>query len=258
VRGLNKIISTRATTVLNSTNNINKTTSIPTELVNNSTDNNNINENIHNSGGNNNVNGVGNVIQNGENSKENSPSRQLRKRIIPKPKKHRLNTTVYKIFEDKIHQGYICKFDPEDGFYKIKYQDGDIEEGTEEEISRLLEKPNHTACKQALSATIFERAHVYCRTEERMPIPSKFSNGYGKAVAILEYQGGNDAFIPDQQEYKYRSNAVTNEETGKSMEYRDLLKDPKYRDTGSCTAANEHGRLFNGMCEENSGIMRSL
>jgi hypothetical protein len=88
---------------------------------------------------NNNINGVGNVIQYGENSEENNPSRkQLRKRIIPKTQKVKLNTTVYKIFEDKIHQGYICEFDPKDGFYKIKYQDGDIEEGTEEEISQLL------------------------------------------------------------------------------------------------------------------------
>jgi hypothetical protein len=104
-----------------------------------------------------------------------------------------LNTTVYKIFEDKIHTGYICEFDPKDGFYTIKYQDGDIEEGTEDKISRLLKKPNQTAWKQALSATIFERAHAqYCKTEERMPIRSHFSNGYGKAVAILEYQGIND------------------------------------------------------------------
>jgi hypothetical protein len=150
-------------------------------------DNNNINNNI-----------------NEENSEGTTPiRRQLRKRIIPKIQKLKLNTTVYKIFEDKIHQGYICEFDPKDGFYKIKYQDGDIEEGTEEEINRLLKKPNQTAWKQALSATIIERAHAqYCKTEERMPIRSHFSNGYGKAVAILEYQGINDSFVPDQQEYK--------------------------------------------------------
>jgi hypothetical protein len=138
-----------------------------------------------------------------ENSEENSPRRRLRKKIIPKPQKLKLNRTVYKIFEDKIHTGYICEFDPRDGFYKIKYQDRDIEEGTEEEISRLLKKPNQTAWKQALSVTIFERAHAqYCKTEERMPIRSHFSNGYGKAVAILEYQGINDSFVPTQQDYK--------------------------------------------------------
>jgi hypothetical protein len=132
VRGLDKIISTRATSILNSTNNIKKATSIPTKLVNS---NNNINDN-------NNINGVDNVTPGEENSGENSPRRRLRQRIIRKTQKLKLNTTVYKIFEDKIHQGYICEFDPKDGFYKIKYQDGDIKEGTKEEISCLLKKPN--------------------------------------------------------------------------------------------------------------------
>jgi hypothetical protein len=253
VRGLNKIISTRATTILNSTNNINKTTSIPNKLVNNSNNNNNnINDN-------NNIGGADNVKASGENSEENNPSRrQLRKRIIPKTQKLKLNTTVYKIFEDKIHQDYICKFDPKDGFYNIKYQDGDIEEGTEEEISRLLKKPNQIAWKQALSATIFERAHAqYCKTKERMPIPSNFSNGFEKAVAILEYQGGKtDAVIPDEQEYKYRGSAVIDDETGKSMEYRDFLKDRKRRDTWSRAAANEHGRLFDGVGKNTDGTQR--
>jgi hypothetical protein len=54
LRGLNKIISMRANPTLNTTNNIKKTTSIPTKLVNN---NNNINDNNNN----NNINGVDNV-----------------------------------------------------------------------------------------------------------------------------------------------------------------------------------------------------
>jgi hypothetical protein len=85
----------------------------------------------------------------------------------------------------------------------------------------------------------------------------KFSNGYGKAVAILDYQGGNaDAFIPDKQEYKYRACAVIDEETGKSMEYRDLLKDPKHRETWSRAAADEFGRLFNGVGKNTDGTQR--
>jgi hypothetical protein len=111
----------------------NSTTSIPTKLVNN-----------------NNINDINNSNSNGENSEENSRKRRLRKRIIAKAQKLKLNTTVFKIFEDKIHTGYICEFDSKDGFYNIKYQDGDIEKGTEEEISRLLKKPNQTAWKQAL------------------------------------------------------------------------------------------------------------
>jgi hypothetical protein len=80
-----------------------------------------------------------------------------------------------------------------------------------------------------------------------MPIRSHFSNGYGKVVAILEYQGINNSFIQDQQDYKCRACAVINEETGKSMEYRDLLKDPKHRETRSRAAANEFGRLYIGL-----------
>jgi hypothetical protein len=114
---------------------------------------------------------------------------------------------------------------------------------------------------RALSATRFERIHVqYCNTESKMPVASKFSNGYGKAVAILDYQGGReDAFIPDKQEYKYRVNAVTDEESGKLMEYRDLLlKDPKHCEDWSRAAANECGRLFNGVGKNADGTRRII
>jgi hypothetical protein len=133
VRGLNEIFSMREPSILNSTYNIKKVTSIPTKLVNN----NNINDNNdnNNNNNNNNINGDNNVTPGGKNSEENNKEtnpnrRQLRKRMIPKIQKLKLNTTVYKIFEDNIHTGYIYEFDPKDSFYKIKYQDGDIEEGT--------------------------------------------------------------------------------------------------------------------------------
>jgi hypothetical protein len=157
-----------------------------------------------------------------------------------------MNTTVYRIFCDDggLHQGYICGFDTKEGYYKIKYQDGDIEEATEDEIDRMLRKPNKTSMARSLSATRDERIHEqYCKTISRMPIVSKFSNVFGKAVAFLDYMGGKeDAFIPDKQEYKYRADAVINDETGKLMEYKDLLKDPKYREDWSRAAANEFGR----------------
>jgi hypothetical protein len=93
VRGLNEMFSMHEPAILNS---IKKTTSIPTKLVNN----NNINDNNNN---NNNINGVDTGTPGEENSEENSPRRRLRKRIIPKTQKLKLNTTVYKIFEDEIH-----------------------------------------------------------------------------------------------------------------------------------------------------------
>jgi hypothetical protein len=69
-----------------------------------------------------------------------------------------MNTTVYRIFCDDgaLHQGYICGFDTKEGYYKIKYQDGDIEEATEEEIDRMLKKPNKTSMARALSTTRFD------------------------------------------------------------------------------------------------------
>jgi hypothetical protein len=68
--------------------------------------------------------------------------------------------------------------------------------------------------------------------------------------------GKEDAFIPDKQEYKYRADAVINEETGKSMEYKDLLKDRKYREDWSSAATNEFGRLFNGVGKNKDGTQR--
>jgi hypothetical protein len=193
--------------------------------------------------------------------KENSPQRrQLRTRTTKKKQDHKLNTAVYRIFCDDgaHHQGYICGFDTKEGYYKTKYHDGDIEEATEEEVYRMLKKPNKTAMARALSATRFDPIHEqYCKTISRMPIASKFSNGFGKAVAILDYMGGKgDAFIPDKQEYKYRANAVIDKDTGKSMEYRDLLKDPKHREDWSRAAANEFGRLFNGVGKNKDGTQQ--
>jgi hypothetical protein len=76
---------------------------------------------------------------------ENSPQnalirRKLRTRTTQKKQAHKMNTTVYRIFCDNggIHQGYICDFDTKEGYYKIKYQDGDIEEATEDEVERML------------------------------------------------------------------------------------------------------------------------
>jgi hypothetical protein len=40
------------------------------------------------------------------------------------------------------------------------------------------------------------------------------------------------------------------------MEYRDLLKDPKHGETWSRAAANEHGRLFNGVGKNADGTQR--
>jgi hypothetical protein len=93
-----------------------------------------------------------------ENSPQTAPIRRtLRTRAKQFKQAHKMNTPVCRIFCDdgELHQGYICGFDTKEGYYKVKYQDGDIEETTEEEIDRMLRRPNKTAMARALSATRF-------------------------------------------------------------------------------------------------------
>ena len=59
------------------------------------------------------------------------------------------------------------------------------------------------------------------------------------AVIEMNEQGWNG----NLQHYKY-CNAVIDEETGKMMELRDLLKHPKYQETWTRACSNEFGRLF--------------
>ena len=45
-----------------------------------------------------------------------------------------------------------------------------------------------------------------------MPVSSNFSNGYGKAIAFLDYIGGKeDTFILDRQAHKY-ANVIGSED----------------------------------------------
>jgi hypothetical protein len=91
---------------------------------------------------------------------ENSPhapiGRKLRTRAKQFKQAHKMNTAIYRIFCDDgtLHQGYICGFDTKEGYYKIKYRDGNIEEATEEEVDRMIKKPNKTSMARALSCPV--------------------------------------------------------------------------------------------------------
>jgi hypothetical protein len=117
-RGARVLTSTVSLDSFNSPNNINNNT-----ITNNSSPN-----NID-----------GGTITNLE-DKNITPTRRLRTRATEKKQTHKLNTTVYKIFCDDggLHQGYICGFDAKEGYYKIKYQDGNIDKATKEEVYRTL------------------------------------------------------------------------------------------------------------------------
>ena len=49
--------------------------------------------------------------------------------------------------------------------------------------------------------------------------------------------------LPDE----YFANAIIDEETGKLLEYRDLVKMEKYQDTWTTSLANDLGRLAQGI-----------
>jgi hypothetical protein len=160
-RGTRGLSSTVSLDSFNSTNNNKKGTISSKNITNNITEspitNPNINDNNENI----------NDTQREKNSPHAPIRRTLRTRATEKKQAHKMNTTVYRIFCDNgaLHQGYICGFDNKEGYYKIKYQDGDIKEATEEEVDRMLRKPNKTAMARALSATRFDQIHEqYCTT----------------------------------------------------------------------------------------------
>ena len=48
---------------------------------------------------------------------------------------------------------------------------------------------------------------------------------------------------------EFFTGAGIDEDTGKALEYRDLIKKDKYRDIWSTSRANELGRLAQGVCD---------
>ena len=58
--------------------------------------------------------------------------------MIPKAQKYGIGFVLYKSFQGIQYRGVIQSFDSDEGFYKIKYNDGDEEELDEQDIDALL------------------------------------------------------------------------------------------------------------------------
>ena len=114
------------------------------------------------------------------------------------------------------HRGTIVNFDKREGYYKVRYEDGNTAEHNEEQIKTMMHKPKHTNIIRALSATRHERVEVeYINTPTSFKVTSKFSNGYSKAIEMIEAnQQVNQGLL--FQGYKY-ANAVISKETGKAL-----------------------------------------
>ena len=102
--------------------------------------------------------------------------------------KYARGTRVYRIFGEPTklveHRGYICDFDAKQGYYKVKYRDGDTEEYNEEEIGTMLHKTTrNTNILQAMSATKHESIiEQYANMETTYTPPSQYSGGFLKAM----------------------------------------------------------------------------
>ena len=51
---------------------------------------------------------------------------------------------MYKQFRKKNYRGYIYDYDKYEGYYKVRYEDGDSAEYDNEEISKMLHKLDET------------------------------------------------------------------------------------------------------------------
>lgn len=80
-----------------------------------------------------------------------------------------------------------------------------------------------------MCGTIEQSAQQYgCQRSDQIhkkQIP--FTKGYLKAVRALDSTWYN-LHEQSTQEHKYFANTIINEETGRSLEYQDLIEHPKY------------------------------
>ena len=182
----------------------------------------------------------------------NNSQRVLRPRVAMKHQVYSRGTRTYKSFNNKYHRGYICDFDSKEGYYKVRYEDGDVADYDEDEIKSMLHKPNNNNIREAMASTRFERVQAaYAKTKSEYSKPSMYSAGYARGIEIIEMGLTETPY----QGYKYAS-VVIDEETGKAMEYRDLLKDERHSDTWAKAGANEYGRLFQGCGKKKDGKQR--
>ena len=120
------------------------------------------------------------------------PTRVLRPRTKVHQQKYARGTRVYRIFGEPNrlvqNRGFISDFDKEKGYYNVKYQDGDNEEYTTDEIGTILHKTKrNNNIMRALAATKHERIiEGYATMETIYTPPSQYSGGYSKAMECVE------------------------------------------------------------------------
>ena len=96
---------------------------------------------------------------------------------------------------------------------------------------KMLKMFDQNNYQQVMAATRFEHVQEeYTKSHTSYNVPSQFTGGYVKAISYIEMSNydNHDTF----QGYKY-ANTVIDEEIGRVMEYLNLLKDERYKETRS-------------------------
>ena len=109
----------------------------------------------------------------------------------------------------------------------------------------MLHKPDFKNIEQALSATRHEIIEAeYAKTQSYYAPPTSYKAQAMEWIESLERDDNDSIF----QGYKY-ANIVIDEESGKTMEYRELLKHPKYKENGQWLDARNTVNFFNALEE---------
>ena len=138
----------------------------------------------------------------------------------------KVGTVISKKFNGISYKDTVIK--PYHGrHYLIEYEDGDEEHMTHTEVRNHLPKIKYTGCYVAVLESILT------------------TNATFDVIAL-----------DDPSEAQNVAFAVTHPITGKQMEYKDLVKDPEYREDWLLSESNELGRLLQGLGKNEDGTQR--
>ena len=171
-------------------------------------------------------------------------------------------TTIRKLFGKYVHTGTVIAYNTANRYYFIEYDDGDTEEMTRTEVDKYketvdlnsvhkLKRLTRASAQAAAMAVIVEATATATTPTRRHNLRHRF------ALAVEQLRP--DAYDSDNffatHPHNY-ANAVLDKDTGKKLEYRQLIKHPRFAEAWLRSGANEFGRLFQGIGRDADGTRR--
>ena len=166
-------------------------------------------------------------------------------------------TIINKTANGELYQGKIIHHDARRKYYRILYPDNTTEEMTHNAIDKHL----YLERKQLLTADPLQRIGYkhHTSTAPSLQTPSARDktarHGFALAVDHLHPEWYDRVEFIAEQAYK-SAYAVLDKETGKKLEYRQLIKHPLFAEAWLKSGANEFGRLFQGIGRNADGTRR--